>query len=63
MATAPKIAELLDSAKEEASSDWDRANLRVIERRWEKDYRIASRSSCRVLTGFLSLRAILASQP
>lgn len=36
MATAPKIAELLGSAKEEATSNWDRANLRVIERRWKR---------------------------
>ncbi len=36
MATAPKIGELLETAKQEATSNWDQANLRVIERRWTR---------------------------
>ena len=36
MATAPKIGELLESAKQEATSAWDQANLRVIKRRWTR---------------------------
>lgn len=36
MATAPKIGELIESAKHVASSKWDQANLRVIERRWTR---------------------------
>ena len=36
MATAPKVGELLESAKNEATSNWDQANLRVIERRWTR---------------------------
>ena len=36
LVTAPKVGELLDLAKEEATTSWDQANLRVIERRWTR---------------------------
>lgn len=36
LATSSEIGDLIEAAKEEASSPWDQANLRVIEQNWQR---------------------------